>query len=347
MVIGIDFSLATSTCRGMGRYVREIVSCLMRLDQSNIYYLYTHNPISFHLPCNFIERRVLCSNTIIAEQLYLPIVAYRDHLDVLWCPGNTFPLFLFSKTKLVVTIHDLIFYLKFDDPSSIRQKIGRLYRCLVTSYGRLRINTCITVSKYSAEEIKRRLGLQDIYITYNKIDAFYQLVQAIDRPIKREDFYFTVSGDTPSKNLTMLIDIFQRELSDEKLIIAGIPNGSILRTKQRNNIIFLPQGVGDEELIQYYLTCKMFVFLSRCEGFGIPVLEAIVCKSPIVCSNTTSLPEVVGHLGVLVNPLNKNEIIDALLNSGIEIKNDEMELHIQKFLRWSESAEIILQILTR
>ena len=54
MLIGIDFSLATSTCRGMGRYVREIVSCLMKLDTNNIYYLYTHNPISFHLPCNFI-----------------------------------------------------------------------------------------------------------------------------------------------------------------------------------------------------------------------------------------------------------------------------------------------------
>ena len=347
MLIGIDFSLATSTCRGMGRYVREIVSCLMKLDTNNIYYLYTHNPISFHLPCNFIERRILCCNTIIAEQLYLPIVAYRDHLDVLWCPGNTFPLFLSSKIKLVVTIHDLIFYLKFNDPSSIRQKIGRFYRSFVTSCGKMKINSCVTVSRYSAEEIKLKLGLQDIYITYNKIDAFYQLVQNIDRPIKRDNFYFTVSGDAPSKNLSMLIDIFQGELSDEKLIIAGIPNGSILRSKQKSNIIFLPQGIEDKELIRYYLTCKMFVFLSKCEGFGIPALEAIVCRTPMVCSNTTSLPEVVGHLGILVNPNNKSEIIDALLNSSYKLKNDEVEMHIQKYLKWSESAEIILKVLTK
>lgn len=64
----------------------------------------------------------------------------------------------------------------------------------------------------------------------------------------------------------------------------------------------------------------MFVFLSKCEGFGIPALEAIVCRTPMVCSNTTSLPEVVGHLGILVNPNNKSEVIDALLNSSYKLK---------------------------
>ena len=83
--------------------------------------------------------------------------------------------------------------------------------------------------------------------------------------------------------------------------------------------------------------------MSLFEGFGIPILEALVCNTPIVCSNTTSIPEIVAQYGFQVNPRNKWEIADALLNIEQLNNNDkEKDLHINKFLKWEDSAQIVI-----
>ena len=81
-----------ASCRGMGRYTREIVISITQLDKFNSYILYTCKPVNFSLPHNF-EEHIIPKNEIIAEQIYLPYISRKDALDVLWCPSNTFPLF--------------------------------------------------------------------------------------------------------------------------------------------------------------------------------------------------------------------------------------------------------------
>ncbi len=350
MRIGIDYSLATATQRGMGRYIREIVKCLMDIDVENEYFLYTYYPIvSSKLNKNFYERHIPVKNEILSEQIFLPLFAKKDALDVLWCPGNTFPLFLDSSIRLVVTIHDLIFLnpMRFAGKySSFRQKIGRLYRKFIIKSGKNKIDRVVTVSEYSAKQIKLLLGIDEVSITYNRIDNFYKLKQQIAIDKKETDFYFTVSGDAPSKNLLYLIEIFKDYFPDENLYIAGVPKSSELRKLSGGNILFLPMGMEDSEMMAYYSNCQAFIFLSLQEGFGIPILEAMVCGAKIVCSNTTSLPEVLGNQGILVNPLDIKAIVTAINNiDSYKIDFVEREKFIEKFLKWNDSAVIVHNLL--
>lgn len=350
MRIGVDYSLATATQRGMGRYIREIVKCLMDIDAENEYFLYTYYPIVLEkLNGKFHERHIPVKNEILSEQIFLPLLAKKDALDVLWCPGNTFPLFLHSSIRLVVTIHDLIFLNPIwfvEKHSSFRQKIGQLYRKFIIKCGKNRINSVLTVSKYSAEQIKLLLGIDKVSITYNRIDNFYKLKQQIAIDKKESDFYFTVSGDAPSKNLLSLIEIFKNYFPNENLYIAGVPQFSELRKLGSGNILFLPMGLDDSEMIAYYSNCQAFIFLSLQEGFGIPILEAMACGAKIVCSDTTSLPEVLGNQGILVNPLDVEAVITAIKNIvNCKIDFVEREKFIKKFLKWNDSAVIVHNLL--
>lgn len=348
MKIGIDYSLATASTRGMGRYIREITRCLAASDRENTYFLYTHQPISEPLPPNFIERRLPTGNEILAEQWYLPRMARRDELNVLWCGANTFPLFLKRKIRLVATIHDLIFMHPTEGRSTLRQKIGRTYRRSVLRWGHRRIDRCASVSRYSADEIEHLLGISNVEVTYNCIDTFYRVVESRPKPEVRADFYFTLSGDAPSKNLPLLLDTFEELLPDQTLVVGGLPSRSPLRARATDRIRFLPTGITDEELADTYLRCRAFVFVSLSEGFGIPVLEALACGAPMVCSSTTSLPEVTGTLALLVDPTNKKAIAAALKNiCTFVVDHSQKEMHLSKFLHWSDSAEKIKQLLVR
>lgn len=348
MRIGIYCNSMVATCRGMGRYTREILRCITKLDNSNLYFLYVSKPINWDFPSNF-RICLIPSNEIIAEQIYLPIAAKRDLLDVLWCPSNTFPLLLSNKIRLVVTIHDLIFMEKYNMKTSfsLRQRIGKIYRKYVILLGKKKINTCFTVSKYSATQIEEKLGISNVLITYNRIDSFYKLAKQYNIENKK-DFYFTVSGDAPSKNLSLLIDTFIEFLPEEKLVIAGVSKRASIRSRESENIIFLPLGIEDEKLIEYYYQCKGFVFISLFEGFGIPLLEALVCNARIVCSNTTSIPEIISEFGIQVNPTDKKEIAKALKDViHFKVNREKREIHINKYLRWMDTAQIVLNQLTQ
>lgn len=344
MRIGIDYSLATATNRGMGRYVREIVRSLMELDRIHTYVLYTHVPITDPLPPHFEQRIIPTSNEIVAEQVYLPRMARADRVDCLWCPANTFPLCLNKKIKLVVTIHDLIFMHKPEGRSSLRQKIGRIYRRWVLRLGKKRIDSCLTVSNFSAAEIQKILGIPAVKVTYNCIDSFYHLAQQVSSPVERAGFYFTVSGDAPSKNLPLLIDTFEEFLPEDCLVIAGLPADSPMRLRATERIVFLPAGISDRELVEKYNLCKAFIFVSLREGFGIPILEALVCGAPIVCSSATSLPEVGGEFVAYVDPTDRQAIGQAIKKVDTAPCNAEQKKkHIEQFLRWSASAQIVLK----
>jgi len=317
--IGIDYRLAASSSRGMARGCREVVNALAQYDSENEYFLYadtlpaseeSHLTTSDHVHIKVMRK----TNYIIDEQCVLPYFAKRDNLDILWCPYNTFPLFLTKKCKLLVTIHDVIFLLSPEGKPSMKQTIGRLYRKLCVVTGKRRIDVCVTVSNYSTRQIKERLGIEAVCVPqYNLVSGFYQkALPLITREQQRGNFYFTVSGDAPSKNLRFLLEVFTTSLSQERLVIAGVTQNSPLRNEGGNNISFLDESVPDDVLIQRYRTCKAFVFPSLQEGFGIPVLEALVCGAPVAASNRASIPEVLNGLGVLFDPVSKDDFLKAI-----------------------------------
>ena len=174
MRIAIDYRLAANSNRGMGRYCREIVGRLMRLDADNQYILYTNSieDVSQVLPPNFKVCPIGRCNYISGEQWGISRRLLRDRPDLFWAPYNTFPLVIPRKTGLIVTIHDLIFLKKSGKPRNMVQYIGKLYRKWTIRFGSRRIDRCVSVSRYSADEIKRVLNIPEVTVTYNCADAF-------------------------------------------------------------------------------------------------------------------------------------------------------------------------------
>lgn len=113
--------------------------------------------------------------------------------------------------------------------------------------------------------------------------------------------------------------LVQRKVYDGKLILAGMPGSGfeeiehyIQKSEYKEGIV-LTGYVTDEELIALYSMCKAFCFVSLYEGFGIPPLEALACGAKVIVSDSSALPEVVGSVGVTVNPLDVDAIADSIL----------------------------------
>jgi glycosyltransferase involved in cell wall biosynthesis len=352
MIIGIDYRLANSSNRGMARYCREIVRCLLEEDCHNLYILYVDRPLSSSINSvsNIAIKRIISSNYIMGEQVCLSLRTFIDKLDVLWSPYNTFPLLYRKKACLFVTIHDLIFFNRIIGKSNINQKIGRLYRKYCLLLGKKNINHCFTVSEYSKTEIKNRLSIKNITVTPNCISGFFDKVllyknkTLLTTTKTSPPFFFTVSGDAPSKNLLFIINYFKNYLPDTDIYIAGIPKFSYIRQYATEHIIILQNNLSDEELIDYYSNCKAFLFLSLQEGFGIPILEALVCDAKIIASDRTSIPEIAGNYALLIEPDNEDQLATAIKNiESFVVDERQKKNHLVKYLSWKSSAKIVYQ----
>lgn len=349
MIIGIDYRLANKSHRGMARYCREIVKKLLLLDKQNEYILYIDtNPYQKLEGENYRYSRIGSSNFILGEQLCLPIHISRDQCDIFWSPYNTFPVIVPKRTKLFVSIHDVIFLYKMPKKQSIYQKIGTLYRRTILRHFYKKINKCFTVSEFSRKELLRHIPLSiPIEITYNCISGFDEKVNSYKEnnpDLKSKNYFFTLSGDAPSKNLSTLISVFKKDLKEECLIIGGIKQNSPIRIYESNNIHFLNEGISDDELIKVYLQCKCFLFCSKYEGFGIPIIEAAICRKPIIASNTTSIPEILNGQGILVEPTEQGIVsgINEYLNNQYK-QDPNYKNIINRFANWEIPANIILR----
>ncbi|MEG1648959.1 MAG: glycosyltransferase family 1 protein [Rikenellaceae bacterium] len=349
MIIGIDYRLAASSHRGMGRYCREIVDKLFKIDSINKYILYIDTDCDKKLPENFRWHKLPTTNYILGEQLALPLMMRRDKIDVMWSTSNTFPIFISSKIKLVVTVHDLIFMYALPKGQNFTQRIGALYRRWVMKLSHRRVDKYITVSHFSAHELARIFHISDSVITYNCIESFFKKA-ATHKPTRFADkFYFTLSADAPSKNMNFLLDAFKYKLPDKKLIVAGIKDKSPLRNEYTtSNITFLKDGVSDSTLLDHFMMCEAFIYVSLQEGFGIPPLEALACGAKVICSNATSLPEVIGENGILINPKDEKSLINAIDQiKSFKISPDDLDSHLQQFTDWKIPAQIVHNILCK
>jgi glycosyltransferase involved in cell wall biosynthesis len=357
MIIGIDYRLANNSTRGMARYCREITRCMLESNTQHCYILYVDKELSHSIKQtpNILVKRIKTNNFILGEQICLALQSVKDKLDVLWSPYNTFPLFLRRKTKLAVTIHDLIFWDYLPGKSSIVQKIGRFYRKYCLLFGKNKITYCFTVSNYSKNEIKRKLAIQNVIVTPNCVDrtfcdevASYHQKLLFTSTQSVPPFYFTLSGDAPSKNLLFVINYFKKFLPTTDLYIAGVPDNSYLRSYGSEHIIVLKNNLQDKEIIDYYSRCKAFLFLSLQEGFGRPVIEALYCNAKVIASNRTSIPEIAGNCVLLIDPQDEKQLTLAIKNIETFLVDATLKKkHLEKYLHWEVVAQIICEYLLK
>lgn len=258
------------------------------------------------------------------EQTILPA---RTHGRLLWSPGNTGPL---AVGKQVVTIHDCAV---FDAPQGFTSAFAWWYRKLLPRLAR-RVRRVLTVSEFSRQRLIEwcRLDPQRVTAVPNGVDSRFRPVafspQAPRPPIAGlpSSYVLCLGSLEPRKNLRRLLDAWRRapELhSDLTLVLTG-GNAGMFREAGLDPLppsVLLTGRVADEHLPALYAGATMFVYPSLYEGFGLTVLEAMASGTPVICSNTTSLPEVAGDAACLIDPTD----VDSLAAAMVRLANDAAE----------------------
>lgn len=345
MKIVIDYRLAASSTRGMARYCREMTRELLKKKPIDwVIMLYIDKGNNQPIPEGVKVRTLSTSDYILGEQIYIPYYLKKDRADVFWAPSNTFPLIKIRNVDYFATIHDLIFFEEVKGPQSLKQKIGRLYRRFILNRGIKNLKGIMTVSEFSKKAIEQRFQVKDVVVTPNCIGHFVNKVKKFmsENNYSRNETFFTVSGDAPSKNFKILYEWFKVH-PEYKLEAAGFPENSIYRNNCPLNITILPPNISDELLIGKYCTCKAFLFVSKQEGFGIPLLEAMACRCKIIATKNTSIPEIVGNNAIYID-LGKSEELGVALQrlEKYEISNDRIKMQLIKFTHWKMSVQLFV-----
>lgn len=249
------------------------------------------------------------------EQTVLP---WRLRRGLLWSPCATGPLAVASQ---VVTIHDCAF---FDCPDCFSPSFARWYQCLVPRLAR-RAARILTVSSFSRDRICELFGIapEKVVVAPNGVSHEWQPASEADVVAVRarlgleQPYVLYVGSIEPRKNLPRLLAAWQR-LEAEKDGVALVLVGAQGHVFRKTRFEQLPSGVRttgflpDADLRSLLTGAEAFVFPSLYEGFGLPVLEAMACGAPVICSQATALREVAGDAAVLVDPLDTESIADGL-----------------------------------
>lgn len=314
---------------GIGTYVRNLVREYARLPGDDTYVLVCHpRDAAFvrELGPRFVPWPDASANYSIREQLTVPLDLRRARCDLFHAPHYVVsPL---VGCPVVVTIHDCI-HLRF--PQYLPNRLAHVYARTFMSIAARRAKRIITVSQASKDDIQRYLGApaSKIDVIYNGLDARYlappdetAIANVRERFLLNAPFVLYAGNIKPHKNVERLIEAFallrQDGHQDLKLLIIGDEVSKypgLRRLVHRHHLHTHVRFLGfvpDATLAALYRLASLFVFPSLFEGFGFPPLEAMASGTPVITSNVSSLPEVVGDAAVLVDPLDPRAIADAM-----------------------------------
>ena len=356
----------------MGTYIRNVVRTLGRLDRENEYLLIGPSAKVEEigsLPANFHSVPLLRPERSLQGYWEFRTILQRLDCDLLHVP-NVFSVPRALPCPYVMTVHDMLEHM------SLGRKRNNLWRAVHFQLTRRVLRGAariFAVSNFTKTEMEKLFGISPgrIDVVYNAIDErfLHGHASAADRELIAKRYQVTypfllyAGRVSAHKNVVRMIEAFsalkgelekERAFPDLKLIIigddlSGNPDlrRTVVRSGVQNDVRFLG-FVPIEVLRIFYDSAKIFVFPSLYEGFGLPPLEAMAHGTPVVTSNVSSLPEVVGNAAVLVNPENVFEIMRALhrvlLDQGLrERMKEHSYLQAGKF-SWEKSVRRILEV---
>lgn len=357
MKIGFDISQTSENKSGTGFFADQMIQAISRIDKENEYILF---------PCFFGYHPAKPENatsihggnfkTVITQNIPGDIKA----LDVI--QSNNFKYPDFPTAKKVVTIYDVGFL----DHPEYTTEANRLACFDGTLNSMLFADKIVTISEYSKERLLYFFPM----ISEDKISVIYlgnrdTLIKQPDnrtflkkKRLEENGFFLSVGTIEPRKNYHTLLRAYRQYREENrqhlKLCIAGGYGWmeeeftqKIERMGLRDDVI-ITGYVSDNELANLYRYCYAFVYPTWYEGFGLPALEAMNFDKPLIVSNVTSLPEVVGNAGILVSPENVDQIAGAMQ----ELENDSALYHQlakdgqkrAKIFSWDKAAGELLNI---
>jgi glycosyltransferase involved in cell wall biosynthesis len=361
--IGIDARLAYR--RGVGTYTANLILSLAKIDRKNDYCLFNapdtlkqqvENP-------RFQWIKLPLFNAAYYEQYLLPRAARRMGLDFIHYTDNSGPVFVDS--PFVLTLHDVMHERPLSQAyphATLRQRLVHIYKSWTVPRAARRARAILTVSEYSKNQIVLRLGVQEEKISVTPEGVDRKLFKKAARK-KTKLFKILVHGATDDrKNLSNILQA-GRLLADEgrnfQFVVIGMDAAELKSTAYLEQAMGLNLGrylewagnVPIQTLKQICCESDLLLYVSRLEGFGLPVLEAFACGLPVIASNTSSLPEVAGQAALLVDPESPAAIARAvgkmMDRPALRKKLVQRGLKRAGLFTWEKTARLTLKVYER
>jgi glycosyltransferase involved in cell wall biosynthesis len=368
MNIGID-ARSLKKQRGIGNVVYNLLKHFKNNNNIKFIIYIDNDDLRTLIPNNksFVIKKLPFGIYPLWEQIILPIFATFDQLDVLHCPANSAPIFLSRKIKLLITVHDIIYC--FPDtviPRSpiLYQNIGRRYLSFIVPKCIKRADKVVTVSYTTKKDIQKFLKLKNIdYSTiyssfspeFQKKITNYDMSDFKKRYNINNDFIFALGSADPRKNTRLIIDSFTKIKKDFvlyknlKLILVGLePRYKkkikfLVKKYALENEIVLLDFVSELDLILFYKLAKIFLYPSLYEGFGLPILEAMISKTPIITMDSGSIKEIAEDAAFYLKENTTQEMTKSI-KYILENKNHYSNLVLRgskrsNFFSWDTAAK--------
>ncbi len=373
MRIGVDYTSAARQRAGIGRYTRELVAALLSLNQLHQYTIFAatgglegsdwRSEIDKE-GARF--RSVPLSDDWMARlwhrlRLPIPVDIFTGPLDVFYSPDFALPP-TGRGTKTLLTVHDLSFV---HHPEAFLPSLRR-YLERTVSRSVKRADLVLADSAHTRLDLISVFGISSraVEVVYPGVDSRFQAGASPGEVTRLHDRYgiadrpyiLSVGTLQPRKNYLHLMEGFlqlEEDLgSGLQLFVAGGQGwlyDDIVGEAARHENVRLLGFVADEDLPALYRGARLFALTSLYEGFGLPVLEAMACGVPVVCSRTSSLPEVAGDAALLVDPRDSDELTEAMIRvlEEDELREEMVRRGLARAARftWERSARKLLRLI--
>ncbi len=359
MNIAIDARMILHS--GIGTYTRNLVTNILDIDKSNTYILLgKKEELS-----KYAKKRNVCVKEFhspiysISEQAIEPLKLWNT--EFLHCPHYNIPVIY--EGEMIVTVHDLI-HLIF--PQFLKHRAAYFYAKSLFKLMAIRTKKIIAVSENTKADIVNYLGVKEdkVVVIYNGVSEIFKKDAPQEECAKlrhklnlHAKYILNVSNMKKHKNIEILIEAYsklRKKGIEQKLLLVGGKKERVeelqIYAEQLNvaeDVISL-QNIDFEDLPLLYKICDVFVFPSLYEGFGLPLVEAMASRVPIVTSNVSSMPEVVGNAGITVEPNDADSLAEAIekIISDSKLRENMIKIgikQIEKF-KWQNTAKKTLEV---
>ena len=369
MRIGIEAQrLFREKKHGLEIVALEIIRTLQRIDTENEYVIFVRKDkdnTCIQETSNFKIREIEARSFPEWEQFRLPGAVKEEKIDLLHCTANTAPLFI--SVPVVLTLHDIIFMEKTEFQGSHYQNFGNLYRRLLLPRIIKKIRKILTVSESEKIQITNHLKVDParLKVIYNGVDNSFRKMKIQELEVVRKrynlpDKFILFFGNSAQKKnsigtLKGYLEYCRRTVNPVPLVVAGAFEGQIkeelesfdLNIHIRSSVITIGYIPFHLQPVIYNLA-SLFLYTSRRESFGMPILESMACGTPVITSTTSSMPEIAGDAAHLVDPDDKISIADGitkvLSDEGYYRQLIERGYNRSARFSWDNSAKQLLEV---
>ena len=335
MKIAIDATIVREENTGTGFYILNLLNGLLKIDAKNEYIIFIDESVARNMlkikKHNFkIVNKVFKYKLtrILWQLIILPMVLKKKKVDILHSANYVTPLYKLG-FKIIVTIHDLTFIL-FPEKYTITKRL--FYRMMIPIFVKIS-DKIIAISNNTKNDILKIFKVPDkkvvvIYATcsenFNNIIDENKNLEVLSKYNIDKAYMLFVGMIEPRKNIISILNAF-KEMDTEinaDLVIVGKKGwyfkeieDFVTESKKlslRNKVIFTGY-VPENEMKSLFQNALFFIFPSFYEGFGLPPLQAMACGTPVITSNISSLPEVVGDAAIFIDPYKSEELKNAML----------------------------------